>query len=200
MFDGSALPYEENVAQTTRFVQLGHAAGVPVEAELGRVLRRGATAVEIEAALTDPAQAADFAARTGCDALAVAVGSIHAMHGQEAELDIERVRAIAGRLAIPLVLHGSSGVKEDSIRAAVEHGVCKVNVATALRQAFVGEIRTVLAENPEEVDFRKLFPPAREAVAALVRAKIRTFGAAGRITPGGHFRSTPTHWPIAGSG
>jgi fructose/tagatose bisphosphate aldolase len=171
---------------------------VPVEAELGRVLRRGATAAEVEAALTDPVQAADFAARTGCDALAVAVGSVHAMHGQQAELDIERVRAIAGRLAIPLVLHGSSGVKEDSIQAAIKHGVCKVNVATALRQAFVGRIRTELAESPEEVDFRKLFPPAREAVTELVRAKIRAFGAAGRISPGGRFRSMPTHWPIAG--
>jgi fructose/tagatose bisphosphate aldolase len=122
------------------------------------------------------------------------------MHGQEAELDIDRVRAIAAQVAIPLVLHGSSGVKEQSIQAAIEHGVCKVNVATALRQAFVGELRAALVENPEEVDFRKLFPPAREAVTALVRAKIRAFGAAGRITTGGRFRSAPTHWPIVSPG
>jgi fructose-bisphosphate aldolase class II len=191
MFDGSRLPYEENVATTIRIVEMAHTAGVPVEAELGKVLQRGATPAEVESAMTDPYQAADFVQRTGCDSLAVAVGSIHAMTSRDAELDLARIRAIQESVALPLVLHGSSGVKHESVQGAIELGVCKVNVSTYLKQAFVGTIRTELAAAPDEVDFRVLFTPARDAAKERVREKLRLFGASGRVSESRAFRSPP---------
>ncbi len=191
MFDGSRLPYEENVAITRRIADMAHIAGLAVEAELGKVLQTGATPEEVAAAMTDPDQAADFVARTGCDSLAVAVGSIHAMKGREADLDLERIRAIHERVGLPLVLHGSSGVKHDSITAAIALGVCKVNVSTYLKQAFVSTLRAELAAAPDEVDFRVLFIPAREAAKERVREKLRLFDASDRITGTGRFRSPP---------
>lgn len=191
MFDGSRLPYEENVATTRRIVEMAHIGGVPVEAELGKVLQVGATPSEVAAAMTDPDQAGDFVRRTGCDALAVAVGSVHAMTSRDAELDLARIRAIQERVALPLVLHGSSGVKHESVQGAIELGVCKVNVSTYLKQAFVGTIRAELAAAPDEVDFRVLFAPAREAAKERVREKLRLFGARGRVSEAGAFRSPP---------
>lgn len=191
MFDGSRLPYAENVAITQRIVQMAHVAGIPVEAELGKVLQTGATPEEVADAMTDPDQAVDFVRRTGCDSLAVAVGSVHAMTARAATLDTERVRAIGERVDVPLVLHGSSGVRDESVLAAIQHGVCKVNVATYLKQAFVGEIRAALTAHPDEVDFRKLFLSGREAAKERVREKLRLFGASGRITDTGRFRSPP---------
>ena len=191
MFDGSRLPYEENVAITRRIADMAHIAGLAVEAELGKVLQTGATPEEVAAAMTDPDQAAEFVARTGCDSLAVAVGSIHAMKGREADLDLERIRAIHERVGLPLVLHGSSGVKHDSITAAIALGVCKVNVSTYLKQAFVSTLRAELAAAPDEVDFRVLFIPAREAAKERVREKLRLFGASDRISGTGRFRSPP---------
>jgi len=191
MFDGSRLPYEENVAITRRIAEMAHIAGLAVEAELGKVLQTGATPEEVAAAMTDPDQAADFVARTGCDSLAVAVGSIHAMKGREADLDLERVRTIHERVGLPLVLHGSSGVKHDSVTAAIALGVCKVNVSTYLKQAFVSTLRAELAAAPDEVDFRVLFIPAREAAKERVREKLRLFGASDRISGTGRFRSPP---------
>jgi len=180
MFDGSRLPYEENVAITRSVVRVARAASVPVEAELGCVLNNGATPQEVAAAMTDPRQAADFVARTGCDSLAVAAGSVHAMTGSSAELDVGRLRAISRRVGIPLVLHGASGVTDASVLAAIDAGVCKVNVATYLKQGFVESLRTAMAAHPDEVDFRRLFAPAREAVKERLRVKMRLFGASGR--------------------
>jgi len=191
MFDGSKLFYEENVAQTAKIIEIAHIAGIPVEAELGRVLQAGAMPEEVEAAMTDPDQALEFVQRTGCDSLAVAVGSIHAMKGRQAELDIDRVRAIGDKVGIPLVLHGSSGVKHDSVLAAIENGVCKVNVATYLKQGFVAEMRATLDAMPDEVDFRRFLAPAREAAKERVREKMRLFRASGRISSSGAFRSPP---------
>jgi fructose/tagatose bisphosphate aldolase len=141
--------------------------------------------------MTDPDQAVDFVSRTGCDSLAVAVGSIHAMTARDAALDLGRIEAISERVGIPLVLHGSSGVRDESVVGAIERGVCKVNVSTYLKQAFVGEIRAAMAVAPDEVDFRKLFLGGREAAKERVREKLRLFGASGRITATGAFRSPP---------
>ena len=180
MFDGSRLPYEENVAITRRIVAMAHAVGVPVEAELGKVLDKGVSAAEVAAAMTDPNRAAEFVRATGCDTLAVAVGSVHAMTGREARLDVGRVRAIAECTGVPLVLHGASGVTDESVRAAVEAGVCKVNVATYLKQGFMQALWARLEEAPGEVDFRKLFGPARDAAKERVREKMRLLGASGK--------------------
>jgi fructose-bisphosphate aldolase, class II len=187
MYDGSKKPYDENVATTRRISEIAHIVGIPVEAELGRVLQAAdhVTAEEVRAAMTDPDQAKDFVDRTGADSLAVAVGSVHAMESAEAELDVERVAAIRDTVNIPLVLHGSSGVKADSIVAAIENGVCKVNVATYLNQAFVKGMREMIGELPDNPDYRKHLQVSREYVKERVREKIRLFRSNGRVSSTG---------------
>lgn len=197
MFDGSKLPYEENVAKTAKITEIAHIVGIPVEAELGQVLRTDSTPDEIVAAMTDPEQALEFVQRTNCDSLAVAVGSIHGMRERGAELDIDRVRAISEETQVPLVLHGASGVKHDSVQAAIENGVCKINVATYLKQAFIGGFRAALEAMPDEVDLRVLLAPGREAVKERVREKLRLFGSSNRISSSGAFRSLPSKHVIA---
>jgi fructose-bisphosphate aldolase class II len=195
MFDGSKLPYEENIATTARIAEIAHIVGIPVEAELGRVLKSedNVTPEEVEAAMTDPDQAADFVERTGCDSLAVAIGSVHAMKEAQAELDIERLRAIREKVDIPFVLHGSSGVKEDSEVEAIQHGIAKINVATMLNQGFVRGLKESMAEMPDNVDPRKFLVCSRENVKEVVRHKIRLFGGSGRITSSGYASPATMH-------
>ena len=194
MFDGSKLPFEENVAITHRICEIAHIAGIPVEAELGKVLQAtaGVSAEEVEAAMTDPDRALEFVQRTGADSLAVAAGSVHGMTGRQATLDIDRIERIRRKVNIPLVLHGSSGVKHDSVVAAIEHGICKVNVATYLNQAFVEAMKESLEIRPNVIDPRKHLSPAREAVKERVREKMRLFGSSGRISANGGFASPRT--------
>jgi len=194
MYDGSKKPYEENVATTQRIAEIAHIAGIPVEAELGCVLQAAdhVTDEEVCAAMTDPDQAKDFVDRTGADSLAVAVGSVHAMESAEAKLDVERVAAIRDTVNIPLVLHGSSGVKADSIVAAIENGVCKVNVATYLNQAFVKGMREMIAELPDNPDYRKHLMVSREYVKERVREKIRLFRSNNRVSLSGAFAGGTT--------
>jgi fructose-bisphosphate aldolase class II len=196
MFDGSKYPYEENVAKTAKIAEIAHIAGVPLEAELGQVLQNGATPEQVAAMMTDPDQALDFVKRTGCDALAVAVGSIHQMRGREADLDIPRIRAIYGRVGIPLVLHGASGVKHECLADAIEGGVTKINVATYIKEGFVVQLRKEMADRPDEVDIRTLFGPARDAAKENVREKIRVFGASNRISSSGAFVDRATQHPV----
>ncbi|MBC7316784.1 MAG: ketose-bisphosphate aldolase, partial [Chloroflexi bacterium] len=157
MYDGSKEPFEVNVANTRRIVEIADIVGIPVEAELGRVLQAsdGVTEEEVEAAMTDPAQAREFVERTGCSSLAVAIGSVHAMKSAEAELDIERLKRLRAAVNIPFVLHGSSGVKEESEVEAIQYGICKINVATMLNQAFTKGLLEGIQEDPENVDPRK---------------------------------------------
>jgi fructose-bisphosphate aldolase class II len=196
MFDGSKLPYEENIAITKKVCEIAHIAGIPVEAELGRVLQStdGVTLEEVEAAMTDPDQAKEFIERTGADSLAVAVGSVHAMKSREAGLDISRIEAIHQEIGVPLVLHGSSGVKHESVVEAIEHGICKVNVATYLNQAFVRGMREGFEKHPDEVDPRKYLSIARENVKEAVREKIRLFKSNERIDSSGGFKSPPRQY------
>lgn len=190
MFDGSRLPFEENVAITQRVCEIAHAVGIPVEAELGKVLQHGCTPEEVEKAMTDPDEATKFIALTAADSLAVAAGSIHAMQSREAELDIDRIKAIHAKIPhTPLVLHGSSGVKHESVVEAIQHGVCKVNVATYLSQGFIEGMKKALAEMPDNVDPRKVLSAARDEVKERVREKIRLFGSAGVIDSSGGFVS-----------
>lgn len=194
MFDGSKLPFDQNVAITKRVVEIAHPCGIPVEAELGKVLQAkdSVTQADVENAMTDPLEARRFVDFTGCDSLAVAVGSVHAMRAKEATLDIARVEAIRQQVTVPLVLHGSSGVTEASIVAAIEHGIAKVNVATYLNEAFVEGMRRGLAKYPDEVDPRKSLQMARDAVKERVREKLRLFKSSGRIDSSGGFASTPS--------
>jgi fructose-bisphosphate aldolase, class II len=174
MFDGSSLPYAANVAATAEVVAHCHAHGVGVEAELGEV--GGKDGVHAPGARTDPEEAADFVAATGVDALAVAVGTSHAMLTQDATLDFELIRQLGSRVAVPLVLHGSSGVSDADLTRAVAAGITKVNVATRLSQAFTAAVRSCLDDNPSAVDSRSYLGQAREAMAAEVGRVLEVLG------------------------
>ncbi|HEY1700522.1 MAG TPA: class II fructose-bisphosphate aldolase [Trebonia sp.] len=164
MFDASALGYDENVAATAETATWCHERDVWVEAELGEI--GGKDGVHAPGARTDPAQAAAYVAATGVDALAVAVGSSHAMLTRDARLDNELITAIAAAVPVPLVLHGSSGVADDGLVAAVRHGMAKINVATQLNKVLTGAVRTALAEDEQAVDPRRWMGAGRSAAAA----------------------------------
>jgi fructose-bisphosphate aldolase class II len=166
MYDASALPYADNVAATRDVTDYCHQRGVFVEAELGEV--GGKDGVHAPGARTDPDEAVGFVAATGIDALAIAVGTSHAMLAKTATVDLDLITAHRKVVPVPLVLHGSSGVPEADLTRAVDAGMTKVNIATALNQAFTRAVRNYLAANPEVVDTRKYIAPGREAVAAEV--------------------------------
>jgi ketose-bisphosphate aldolase len=136
MYDGSALPFEQNLERTAAVVARAHAEGVWVEGELGALAGDEDASTDSTATqLTDPLQAADFAARTGVDALAVAVGTVHGFSAVPMQVDIDRLTTIAAGTSTPLVLHGASGLPDDNLTAAVRAGVVKVNVNAELRKA-----------------------------------------------------------------
>jgi len=168
MYDGSRLPYEENVAATAKVAATCHAAGVAVEAELGEV--GGKDGAHAPGARTDPAEAAAFVAATGVDSLAVAVGTSHAMTTPGAVVDLELVGALRSAVPVPLVLHGSSGLDDAGLRAVVAAGITKVNVGTRLNVAMTRAIRAALAADPALVDPRKYLTPARAAITAEAAA------------------------------
>jgi len=178
MFDGSLLPFDQNVAITKKIVEIAHPVGVSVEAELGRVggTEDALTEEEVATLMTDPAEAERFVKLTEVDALAVSVGSVHRMRVQAAELDIDRLRKIQKVTQIPLVLHGSSGVTDESMRKAIAAGICKINVATALNMAFMRGMSSALKEMPDEVDPRRILGRGREELKKVVKEKIRLFG------------------------
>ncbi len=207
MIDASKLPFRENAAMTRKAVDIAHAAGVSVEAELGRLVGiEDAVAVsDREALLTDPGEAARFVEITGCDVLAVAVGTSHGAYKfkGEAKLDFERLQEIARAVPISLALHGASGVLKESIEKALKYGageklakaagvpdeaikraiklgIQKINIDTDLRLAFVAALREVLAMEPDEIDMRKLIAPGREAMRTVIAYKMDLFGSSGR--------------------
>ncbi|WP_406416905.1 class II fructose-bisphosphate aldolase [Streptomyces sp. NBC_00873] len=163
MFDASALDYADNVRATAEVVAHCHAEGVWVEAELGEV--GGKDGVHAPGARTDPAEAAAFTESTGVDSLAVAVGTSHAMLTRDAVLDFELIAALSKAVPVPLVLHGSSGVADEHLTAAVEHGMTKINIATYLNHAFTAAVRERLAADVELVDTRRYLGAGRTAVA-----------------------------------
>jgi fructose-bisphosphate aldolase, class II len=177
MYDAARLPYERNLAATRAAADWAHAQGLWIEAELGQVGgKAGQPALDAHApgARTDPDQARAFVADSGVDALAVAVGSTHAMTTRTATLDHALLKRLSATLDVPLVLHGSSGVPDHELVAAVAGGISKVNVGTALNIAMTGAIRDFLAAHPEVVDSRKYLGVGREAMAKTVTAIIRT--------------------------
>lgn len=167
MFDGSRLPYEENVAATRAVVDYCHERGVVVEAELGEV--GGKDGVHAPGARTDPAEAAAFVAATAVDSLAVAVGTSHAMVERVAEVDTRLVSALAAALDVPLVLHGSSGLPDEALAGAVRAGITKVNVATHLNVLFTRAVRDVLEGPRPPVDPRRYVAAGRAAVTDEVQ-------------------------------
>ncbi len=180
MFDGGNLPLDENIRVTQKLVGLAHSVGVSVEAELGQVPRADKTGhVDELTEMTRPDDAAKFVAATGIDVLAIALGSVHAIRQKTVTIDLERLKAIRAAVDIPLVLHGSSGVTDEYIAQGIALGLCKVNVATQLSQAFTLGARAALAD-ADEFDPRNYLGPARSAMKERVRERIRFFGAAGK--------------------
>ncbi|HEY8911442.1 MAG TPA: class II fructose-1,6-bisphosphate aldolase [Desulfosporosinus sp.] len=182
MIDGSKLPLEENIALTNKVIEAVRLCGVSVEAELGKIggTEDDITVSEREALFTDPAEAEHFVQATKVDALAIAIGTAHGQYIGVPKLDFERLTQIRERITTPIVLHGSSGVPDDALREAISRGVCKVNIDTNIREAFVRAARLVLEENPNEIDPRKMLGPARDAAIAIIREKIRVFGSTGK--------------------
>jgi len=177
MYDASAAPYDQNVRATAAVARWCHERGVLVEAELGEI--GGKDGVHAAGARTSPAEAARYTAATGVDALAVAVGSSHAMLTRDAVLDAGLIAEIHRAVPVPLVLHGSSGVPDAGLAAAVAAGMTKINVATQLNKAFTGAVRASLAADPVLVDPRRYGAAAREAVAAEVTRLLGVLCAAG---------------------
>ena len=177
MYDASAEPYADNVRATAAVARWCQERGVWVEAEIGEI--GGKDGVHAAGARTPPGDAARYAAATGVDALAVAVGSSHAMLTRDAVLDLDLIAEIHKAVPVPLVLHGSSGVPDDGLAAAVAAGMTKINVATQLNKAFTGAVRACLAADPALVDPRRYGAAARDAVAAEVTRLLGVLGAAG---------------------
>ncbi|MCX5374524.1 class II fructose-bisphosphate aldolase family protein [Streptomyces sp. NBC_00015] len=173
MYDASRLPYEENLAATRAAVELAHARGLWIEAELGEIGGKGAHA---PGARTDPVEARAFVTDSGVDALAVAIGSVHAMTTRTAVLDHGLLDRLRTALDVPLVLHGSSGVPNRELTAAVTGGIAKVNIGTALNQAMTGAIRDHLDAHPDAVDARTYLSAGREAMARTVERIVTGVG------------------------
>ncbi|MFT4234060.1 MAG: class II fructose-bisphosphate aldolase [Microbacterium sp.] len=176
MFDGGTLPYDENVALTAAVAERAHAAGVYLEGELGEV--GGKDGAHAPGVRTDPDEARAFVAATGVDALAVAVGSSHAMTSRTASLDLDLIGRLHAALDVPLVLHGSSGVADETLVDAVRAGMTKINVSTHLNGFFTRAIREKLDADARLVDSRKYLNPARNAVAAEAARLLRLFALA----------------------
>jgi len=182
MYDGSKLPLKENIAMTRKVLEIARPIGVSVEAELGKI---GGTEDHVhvderDAMYTDPEEARIFVEETGVESLAIAIGTAHGQYKGEPHLDFERLQRIKELVKIPIVLHGSSGVPDQTVQRAILLGVCKVNIDTNIREAFVGEMRKQLDKDRGEIDPRKILGPAREATVEMIRQKIRVFGSANK--------------------
>lgn len=182
MIDASQHEFEENIEITKEIVRIAHAAGVSVEAELGKIggTEDDITVEEKDATFTIPEEAKEFVERTEVDSLAIAVGTAHGVYQGEPNLDFERIETIADLVDIPLVLHGASGVTDEDLKKAISLGICKVNIDTDLRREFTRVVHEFIEENPEVIDPRKILGPAREAMKEVIKEKMEIFGSAGR--------------------
>lgn len=175
MYDGSQLSIKENICRTGEIVKLARACGVTVEAEIGSV-GYSDPSIKAKAVYTDVGEAEKFAEETGVDALAVAIGTIHRMKIQEALIQFDRLAEIEKAVNTPLVIHGSSGVKDTDLRKMIKHRVAKVNIGTALRMAFGNTLRKELIEKEDVFDRIKLFEKPMEAVKEAVLEKYSLLG------------------------
>lgn len=180
MIDGSHSPYEENIAVTKAVVDACHPAGVPVEAELGKVGGKEDDLDGGDGGYTVPAEAADFVAKTGVDSLAVAIGTAHGVYKGIPKLDVDRLSEIRKVVSIPLVLHGTSGVPDEAVRECIRRGICKVNYATDLRIAFSTGLKAYLAKDPDAFDPKKYNALGREKVKEYVMSKMLVCGSNGK--------------------
>ncbi|HAR68923.1 MAG TPA: fructose-1,6-bisphosphate aldolase, class II [Thermus scotoductus] len=203
MIDGSHLPFEENIAETKKVVAYAHSNGVWVEAELGRLAGVEDEVSSEHSIYTDPDQAAEFVGKTGCDSLAIAIGTSHGAYKGKGRpyIDHKRLEEISQRVSIPLVLHGASGVPtwlkekllatgaelkeatgihDEDIKKAIPNGIAKINIDTDLRLAMTLGIREVVVGNPKEFDPRKIIGKGRDYLKQVIREKFELMGTVGR--------------------
>lgn len=182
MIDASMLPFDENAAITKKVVEVAQAAGVNVEAELGKVggVEDDIVVADHDALMADPEECERFVALTGVDTLAPAIGTAHGIYKGDPNIDFDRIRRIADRVAVPLVLHGGSGIPEDQVKRCVSLGMSKMNVATELRIAFSNAIKEVFDRNPQENDPRKYMVPAKQALKQMAMEKMALCGSVGK--------------------
>lgn len=169
MIDASEKPFEENMDITRKVVELAANYGANVEAELGYIAKLGQS--KEKTGFTDPAEAKYFVEQTGINSLAVAIGSAHGFYTREPNLDIQRLSEIRAATHIPLVLHGGSGIPGSSLKEAIKNGICKINLATEIKNIFMQTLKTSMAMN-EDIDLRNVFPSAIHAVSRLVEEKL----------------------------
>lgn len=178
MIDGSHVPFEDNIALTASVTKVAAPLGIPVEAELGKVGGKedDGPAVEGENPYTDPDEAEEFVARTGCGSLAVGVGTAHGVYKGTPHIEQGVLKEIRSRLEIPLVLHGTSGVPDDQVAEAIRNGICKVNYATELRQAFTKGFMGYMAANPGCFDPKKPNKPGMQEIYDVVASHMDNLG------------------------
>ncbi len=206
MFDGSSLSEKDNLRISKQVVKMAHAKGASVEAEIGAIagIEDFVSVEEQDAHLTNPEAALRFVKETGCDALAIAIGTAHGAYKfkEKTHLDIDRLKKIAKLVKIPLVLHGASGVLEDvkaiaekhgaklgesrgvldeDIKQAIKLGIAKINIDTDMRLAFTAGIREAIDDLPKVIDPRKLLEPANLLMREVAMRKMKLFGSAGRV-------------------
>ena len=182
MFDGSHYPYEENIRLTREVVKAAHAVGVSVEGELGTIggVEDDVQVDEADAALAKPEEAIRFWEETQVDAMAVAVGTAHGMYKGEPKIRFDIIEEVSRNIEAPIVLHGGSGVPDESIQKAVQLGVGKINVNTESQVACTQVVRDLLGENPDMIDPRKYLGPGRDAIKETVKGKMRLFNSSGK--------------------
>jgi len=187
MYDGSKLPFDENVEMTKKVVEMAHVCDIPVEAELGQIGKMGESdepgvALEkVKESMAVPEEAARFVELTGIDSLAAAVGTIHGCRTPFAKLDIPRIEKIRELTGVPLVLHGASGANDEEVRKGINAGICKINIDTRIRMKFTEKIREIIKKNPQEIDPRKILGPAKDAAKEIIRDRMRVFGCSGKV-------------------
>lgn len=184
MFDGSNLAYEENVRQTRTVVEMAHAVGVCVEAELGGIAGSSINIGETgpESQLTDPDQAADFVERTGVDVLAISFGNAHGVYQGEPKLDLDRVRQIRTRLSIPLAMHGASGLAEGEYRQIIESGISKICYYTAMALGVSRQLQEMMITgNERETIYHHLTARAIDYFYSDTRRLLDLLGCSGRL-------------------
>ncbi len=174
MIDASEKPMKQNIATSSEVVKIAASYGANVEAELGYVAKLGQSKEML--ALTDPEEAAFFAEQTGIDILAVAIGNAHGFYNQKPRIDLERLASIHAATPLPLVLHGSSGIDAATLQETIKRGICKVNLATEIKNTFMQCLKLDMAVSAD-IDLRTVFPPAIRAVSGLVADKLSIVGA-----------------------
>lgn len=177
MFDGSAGDADKNIADTAQIVKIAHSFGATVEGEIGHVGEAATCDNAVSDNYTTPEEAADFIAKTGVDALAVAIGTAHGAYKEKPCLDIERLDKIRERVETPLVLHGGSGLSDDDFRNTVKHGIAKINIFTDLCVAGAGGVKEATEQGLSYLEMRNL---KVEKIKEAVKAKIRLFGSEGK--------------------